>query len=140
MQIMSSGMPTRVEQELRAIDIAYGPDRARFKRVDTIETGTTTTRYVAGGTYEVVTTATGQVTCRLTIGGAVVFLDTQTTPGAWQSQVQYLLTDHLGSLDVVTDSSGAIVERASFDAWASSASSTGQFTPPACRARGRGRH
>ncbi|MBS0268483.1 MAG: hypothetical protein JSS54_05830 [Proteobacteria bacterium] len=43
MQTMSSGMPTRVEQERRAIDIAYGPDRARFKRIDTIETGTTTT-------------------------------------------------------------------------------------------------
>ncbi|CAA2142181.1 FG-GAP-like repeat-containing protein [Hyphomicrobium sp. ghe19] len=111
------GMPTRVVQGLRAIDIAYGPDRARFKRIDTNETGTTTTHYVAGGTYEVMTTATGQVTRRLTIGGAVVILSTQTVPGTWQSQTQYLLTDHLGSLDVVTDGSGAIVERASFDAW-----------------------
>ncbi|CAA2142196.1 FG-GAP-like repeat-containing protein [Hyphomicrobium sp. ghe19] len=111
------GMPTRVVQGLRAIDITYGPDRARFKRIDTNETGTTTTHYVAGGTYEVMTTATGQVTRRLTIGGAVVILSTQTVPGTWQSQTQYLLTDHLGSLDVVTDGSGAIVERASFDAW-----------------------
>ena len=111
------GMPTRIEQGLRAIDITYGPDRARFRRVDTNETGTSTTHYVAGGSYEIITTATGQVTRRLTIGGSIVILDTQTTPGTWQSQVQYLLTDHLGSLDIVTDGSGAIVDRASFDAW-----------------------
>ena len=43
------GMVTRVEKDLRAIDLVYGPDRARFKRVDTSETGITTTHYVAGG-------------------------------------------------------------------------------------------
>jgi hypothetical protein len=41
---------------------------ARFKRVDTNETGTSTTHYVAGGTYEVVTDGTN-VTRKLTIAG-----------------------------------------------------------------------
>jgi RHS repeat-associated protein len=30
---------------------------------------------------------------------------------------RYLLKDHLGSLDVVTDQAGAVMERLSFDAW-----------------------
>jgi hypothetical protein len=28
-------MPTRIEQGVRAINIAHGPDRSRFKRIDT---------------------------------------------------------------------------------------------------------
>ena len=32
------------------------------------------------------------------------------------SQTQYLLTDQLGSVDVVTDSAGTVIERMSFDA------------------------
>ena len=46
----------------------------------------------------------------------VVAVIGDTTPGTWTSQTQYLLTDHLGSVDVVTDVAGAVVERMSFDA------------------------
>ena len=70
---------------------------------------------MAGGAYETVTTSTGGVTRKLTIAGTAVVIDTQTTPGNWATEYQYLLTDHLGSLDVITD--GAVVDRVSFDAW-----------------------
>ncbi len=55
------GKPTEIVRGVRTIQLAYGPDRSRFRRVDLNETGTTTTHYVAGGTYEVATTAGGQV-------------------------------------------------------------------------------
>jgi hypothetical protein len=51
-------MPALIQQNLRQIALTYGPDRGRFKRVDTNETGTTTTYYVAGGSHEVVESGT----------------------------------------------------------------------------------
>ncbi|MCP4307167.1 MAG: hypothetical protein GY788_20315, partial [bacterium] len=40
-----------------------------------------------------------------------------TTNGVGGEDTAYLLRDHLGSLDVVTDAAGLLVERLSFDAW-----------------------
>ncbi|WP_137392520.1 RHS repeat domain-containing protein [Rhodoligotrophos defluvii] len=39
-----------------------------------------------------------------------------TTSGT-TTQTSYLLRDHLGSVDVITDEAGAVLERMSFDAW-----------------------
>lgn len=54
----------------RSIELAYGPDRARFKRIDENETGLTMTRTIAGGSYEVAITAAGTVTAKVYVGGA----------------------------------------------------------------------
>ena len=88
-----------------------------FRRIDTNETGQTTTHYVAGGAFEAVISAAGSVTRRLYVAGAAIVIDTETAPGVTTpAETRYLLKDHLGSLDVVTDSSGAVLERLSFDA------------------------
>jgi len=107
-------MPALIQQNSRQIALTYGPDRSRFKRVDTNETGTTVTYYVAGGGHEVVTSGT-TVTHKTYIGGAAVVLEVTSTPTS--STTLYLLHDHLGSTDVVTDSSGNVQTRYSFDAW-----------------------
>jgi RHS repeat-associated protein len=107
-------MPSQFLQNSRQIAITYGPDRARFKRVDVNETGTSTTYYVAGGGHEVVTSGT-TVTHKTYIAGIAVVLETTSTPTS--TQTIYLLKDHLGSTDVVTDSTGAVQTRYSFDAW-----------------------
>jgi len=107
------GMPVAITQTLRSIEIAYGPDRARFKRVDINETGTKTTRYVAGGALEIV--AGGGQTVYKTHVGVAVIID---TIGAQSTtETRYLLKDHLGSTDVILDADGAVVDRMSFDAW-----------------------
>jgi RHS repeat-associated protein len=107
-------MPALIQQNSRQIALTYGPDRSRFKRVDTNETGTTVTYYVAGGGHEVVESGT-TVTHKTYIGGAAVVLEVTSTPTS--STTLYLLHDHLGSTDVVTDSSGNVQTRYSFDAW-----------------------
>jgi RHS repeat-associated protein len=112
----SFGMPVAITKGLRQVDLTYGPDRARFKRVDTNETGQTTTYYVAGGAYEVVVAASGQQTRKATIAGVAVVIDVVSGATLVSSETRYLLKDHLGSVDVVTDASGAVLERLSFDA------------------------
>jgi RHS repeat-associated protein len=107
-------MPALIQQNSRQIALTYGPDRSRFKRVDQNETGTTTTYYVAGGGHEVVESGT-TVTHKTYIGGAAVVLEVTSTPTS--STTLYLLHDHLGSTDAVTDASGNVQTRYSFDAW-----------------------
>jgi len=107
------GMPVAITQNLRSIEIAYGPDRNRFKRVDINETGTKTTRYIAGGALEIVAGG-GQTVYKTHVGVAVIIdaIGAQST-----TETRYLLKDHLGSTDVILDADGAVVDRMSFDAW-----------------------
>ncbi len=107
-------MPSQIQQNARTVNLTYGPDRGRFKRVDLNETGTATTYYVAGGSHEVVETGT-TVTHKTYIGGVAVVIEVTSTPAS--SQTVYLLHDHLGSTDVITDASGNVETRYSFDAW-----------------------
>ncbi len=94
--------------------ITYGPDRARFKRVDLNETGTGTTYYVAGGSHEVVMAGT-TVTHKTYIRAAAVVIETTSAPAS--AETIYLLHDHLGSADVITAEDGTVQSRYSFDAW-----------------------
>ena len=107
-------MPTLMQKDLRQIEIAYGPDRARFRRIDRNETGTTTTTYIAGGTHEVIATGT-TVKAKTYIAGIAVV--TEPVSGGGAADTMYMLRDHLGSTDVVTDATGAVTDRFSFDAW-----------------------
>ena len=107
-------MPSLIQQNARQVAIAYGPDRARFKRVDLNETGASTTYYVAGGSHEVVESGT-TVTHKTYIGGAAVVIETTSAPAS--TETVYLLHDHLGSTDVITAADGTVQTRYSFDAW-----------------------
>jgi hypothetical protein len=77
-----------------------------------------------------------------------VVIDTETSSGVFTTETRYLLKDHLGSLDVTTDSLGNVLERLSFDASkrslatprrASAASPDGRPTAPAAGIPGRAR-
>ena len=94
----------------------YGPDRTRYLRTDT-ETGqTTTTLYI--GSVEKVAHPDGRREVRRYIDGLVIETKKYSAADALtDTEEQYALKDHLGSLDVITDSAGAVVEELSFDPW-----------------------
>ncbi|WP_181389775.1 FG-GAP-like repeat-containing protein [Leucothrix pacifica] len=95
----------------------YGTERQRvLKKTDTQKT------WYVGGLYERVRKNSGSETHKFYIraGGQTVAYINQhkSASGAWVGDnTYYLLSDHLGSTDVVTDSSGQVVHRLSFDVW-----------------------
>ena len=99
---------------------AYGPERSRIKRTDKVVTGTgtstTTTLYL--GNVEKVIAPDGGFTYKRYIADGVLIEQTHDTGGARSSEdTRYLLRDHLGSIDVITDVIGTVVQDLSFDAW-----------------------
>jgi hypothetical protein len=66
----------------------------------------------------VTSAVSGQITRRVYIAGAAIVIGVQATPEiTLPAETRYLLKDHLGSIDVVLDSNGGVLERMSFDAW-----------------------
>ena len=94
---------------------AYGPERKRYMRIDTGDTGVTTTLYL--GNVEQVASGT-EVTVKRYIQGVAITTETYDTSGGLKSRQQrYTHSDHLGSLHRITDESGKVVEKLSFDPW-----------------------
>ena len=108
--------PTHIVKGTNTTTISYGPDRARFKRVDVATGGTTVTIYVGGKAFEKISRPGGNIERKHYIGGFAVVteIDDGTTTTA---QTDYLLRDHLGSVDIITDELGQITRQISFDAW-----------------------
>jgi RHS repeat-associated protein len=77
-------------------------------------------REYIGGLYERETTSEGLVRHIHYIAGgsgvAAILTDERSASTAAQ-RTRFIHKDHLGSVDVITDSAGAVVERQSFDAW-----------------------
>ena len=105
---------------------AYGPHRARFKRTDTVTQGTgadattrtTTTLYI--GSVEKITRPNNVTQIKRHIGGVVIETIGSADGGCAasdQNAVRYVLRDHLGGVDVLTDAMGNIDQEMSFDAW-----------------------
>jgi RHS repeat-associated protein len=112
----SFDMPLEIGQGLNTVSFSYGPDRQRYKRIDTGTTGIGTTHYIGGKSYEQISRADGALEKKHYIGGVAVVSET-VSGGASFSSTRYLSFDHLGSLDAVTDETGAVVERFTFDAF-----------------------
>lgn len=95
---------------------AYGPDRARYQRTDSNANGLTTTVYI--GSVEKITKPNGSKEIKRYIGGvAIITLALNATGATQSSNTHYLYKDHLGSLDIITDALGTIVQEQSFDPW-----------------------
>jgi RHS repeat-associated protein len=97
--------PVLVEEAGSAVRYAYGPRTERYKRV----TAAATTYYVDKLHERIV--AGGNVTERDYVGDKVAI--TRLPSGL--EQVGYLHLDRLGSVDTITDRTGAVVERQGFD-------------------------
>jgi RHS repeat-associated protein len=108
-------------------EFAYGPDLARYRRIDRTNGALTrTTRYI--GNVEVIIAGGVTQTKRYLTGGAIV-----TTYSNQPSTVEdrYALSDHLGSVDVVLTDTGAVFEQTSFDPWGVRRSESNWSSPDA---------
>ncbi len=108
--------PIHIQKGSYTTQISYNPDRARYKRVDT-DNGKTTTYHYAGGIYENVTHANGDIEERSFIGDFAIYTHTQKADNSASGKTQYLHKDHIGSITVITDGIGRVVEEFSFDPW-----------------------
>ncbi|MDE2769211.1 MAG: RHS repeat-associated core domain-containing protein, partial [Chloroflexota bacterium] len=110
------GKATSVSKGGHTSAFAHGPDRSRFKRTDTDGMGkATTTLYI--GSVERVTHPDATVTVRRRIGGTAIELDGPAVGSCEADAVRYVLRDHLGGVDRLTDAQGAVPQSMSFAAW-----------------------
>ena len=103
------------------IDFAYGPDRARFLRIDTNNAGmgasTTTTVYL-GNVEHVIAGDKSSTYKRYLAGGSVLIIqDYDKHHTRTGEDTRYLLKDHLGSISRILDKHGTLDQSFSYDAW-----------------------
>jgi len=103
--------PNSMSQAGNSVSIDYGPNRERFSRIEVKSGQTTTTHYV--GSFEKIWRPTGVNETKRYLDGEVVV----TTRSNGTQDVEYLFSDHLGSTDVITSDTGAIVQSMAFDAF-----------------------
>ncbi|WP_444882714.1 RHS repeat-associated core domain-containing protein [Microbulbifer sp. PSTR4-B] len=113
--------PIEIKKYGHKTEFKYGPDRMRFLRIDTDKNGAVTETRTIGNVEKITRAGTTEIK-RYLPGGALITLSTSNGDNETQFRTtQYLHTDHLGSLDVVTDNHGRIANDGqaiySFDAW-----------------------
>ncbi|MBU2709238.1 hypothetical protein KCM76_24800, partial [Zooshikella marina] len=98
------------------IDLVYGPDQKRVRRIDQGPTGTSTT-YYQSGVYEKVVSDTGKIQHKHYIADVAIITKTENAGTEDGTKTNYFHRDHLDSLTAITDQNGQVVERFSYDPW-----------------------
>jgi len=113
----SFNLPHTITEGNNEVSFTYGPDHNRYKK-EVNKNGIIATTIYIGGLYEIETSATqSQVTRKHYISngnGAIAIFITELDNS---QRTLYLHKDHLGSIDTITDDTGNVVERPSYDAW-----------------------
>lgn len=131
----SYNKPDLITKGQTTVRFDYGPDRARYRQVKTVGTETTTTVYIDKIYEQVTKGASVEDKHFILAGGKAIAIYTEKT--AASATTHYLHHDHLGSVDVVTDATGAVLERSSFSPfgmrrsainWSDAGGLTSQFT------------
>jgi RHS repeat-associated protein len=97
--------------------IAYGPDRERWRQVASYQNGTETTHYAGSLLEKESTTSTGVTYWRHyvpTPGGSTVIVSRNSNG---TTSTTYVVPDHLGSNDTLLNEAGSTVARQSFGAF-----------------------
>ena len=112
---------TRIVKSGHTTTFSYGPSRSRITRQDSDSNGNRkTTRYV--GNVEVIDYTAGhrrgERDYKRSIAGiALETISYDASQTFKHQQTRYLHTDHLGSIDIITDTIGQVTESHSFDVW-----------------------
>jgi YD repeat-containing protein len=102
-----------ITEGAKTVNLYYGADKERRKMVYNDGTNTLT-RYYAHGNYEKESGTNNRELFYITAGTGVAAIYEKKAAG---NQMYYISKDHLGSVNVITNESGAVVEEMSFDAW-----------------------
>ncbi len=111
----SYNKPTLITKGGSSSAFTYGPDRARYLQVTDDGTDITTTTYI-GGLYEKVEIGSETKEKHFIRAGSQT-IAIYTTSNQTSDTTEYLHRDHLGSIDTITDASGMVVDKLSFDAF-----------------------
>jgi len=110
----SYNKPSRLDRGTSYVMFADDADHQRFQKI----TATGTTTYMAGGGVLTErfdgTGGSTQWTNYIVAGGELVAMRVE---DGIAPVTRYFSKDHLGSIAVITDATGAVVERLSYDAW-----------------------
>lgn len=113
----SYNLPNKIDQGANYAQFWYGADRQRYKQVSvTSGVGTETTIYV-GKLLEKVTKPSGIVEYKHYVSASDGPIAIVTRRSNGTNDTRYLHKDHLGSVDAITNESGGLVVRLSFDAF-----------------------
>jgi RHS repeat-associated protein len=125
-------MVATIVQGATNMSYAYDSEHARITQSEVNGANTTTTTYLndpASGlsSEKVVAGATTNWTDYLFAGGARVAQRSMVVGGS--TTLRYFITDHLGSIAVITDGGGAVLERLAYDAWGKRRNTNGTDDP-----------
>ncbi|MGH8321664.1 MAG: PKD domain-containing protein [Gammaproteobacteria bacterium] len=108
-------LPSSIASAAGSSTFSYDPDGSRYAQSATFNGATTATAYI-GGLFEVVSTSTDtQYRHNIVADGEIVAVHTIDASGA--ASTSYLHSDHLGSVDTITDDQGNVIQSMSFDAF-----------------------
>jgi len=109
----SYNKPNAITQGARTLSFEHDFDHQRFKQVT--PEGTTLYFDAFGVHVELFSASTSQWNEYLVAGGQMVGVRFERSNGTVATR--YFHQDHLGSIAVITDETGAVAERLSYDAW-----------------------
>lgn len=118
----SYNLPNRVDNGSHYSQFYYGAGRSRYKQVaytaagGSLPAGTETTIYI-GGLFEKVSKPSGVTEYKHYILAGKEAVAVRTLRSNSVNDTRYLHKDHLGSVDVITNESGGVVQRLSYDAF-----------------------
>jgi RHS repeat-associated protein len=123
----SFNKPSSITRGTTTIGFAHDPEHQRFKQ---IAPGKEVLYLTAGGVLvEKITGTSGSVTWNnyLFVAGKMVGMRVERSSG--EVDTRYFHRDHLGSVAILTDETGNVVERLSYDAWGKRRHPNGQDDP-----------
>jgi RHS repeat-associated protein len=118
----SYNLPLQINEGSNSAQFSYGPSRARYKQVAVtaaggpLPAGTETTIYI-GGFFEKVTKPSAVVEYKHYVMAGEEAVALRTLRSNSVNDTRYLHKDHLGGVDAITDETGAVALKLSFDAF-----------------------
>lgn len=113
----SFNMPNTLTRGASSSAFVYGTEHQRVEQIATSTSGTITSYYVGSSFEQVATSATGVTENHYYVSAygrrIAMLVDSSAGTGSWR----YFHQDQLSTVEAVTDQTGALVERLSYDAW-----------------------